>query len=219
MKNLFPQFLPVIFAGMNKEVESILQKVYALYQRYGIKSVTMDDVARELGISKKTLYLHFSDKNDLVKKVYDYEHESRTALFSESKWQNAVEENLGVSRIMNNYLKEFNPSTEYDLKKYHPEVFEERRNRIVESMLSRLLANLEWGQKDGLYRSEMILDVIAKLYVSRVLSMMLHELFTIEEFTSWHVTREIVVYHTRGIATSKGIKILEELLEKEKHNG
>ena len=121
---------------MNKELENILVKVGELYHKYGIKSVTMDDVARELGISKKTLYLHVENKNDLVSKVMDYFLDYKDTEFLKilSKKQNAIEELLEVGIYIIKAFRDFNPSTEYDLKKYYPVVYSKLQNIRKERM-------------------------------------------------------------------------------------
>lgn len=204
---------------MEENRKNILSKVAELYQKYGIKSVTMDDVARELSISKKTLYQYFSDKTDLVKKFVVEFLDNRphaTCCFDENI--NAIEELMFVNKHVNQMLKDYNPSMFFDLKKYYPEIhfasIKKRRDKIYES----ILANLKKGKAEGIYRDDMIEDIIARLHMSRIDSLIENKYFTIEEFTSPQFTNEIFTYHIRGIANEKGIKIFEELLKKEKEN-
>ena len=104
---------------MNKELEDILEKVSMLYRKYGIKSVTMDDVAKELGISKKTLYQYVSDKTDLVAKVVDHTRQCNFDSFGQQadNPRNAIEELIDVSQHVNSIMKDHSPSYIYDLKK------------------------------------------------------------------------------------------------------
>ena len=78
---MFPKFSWYTFAAMNEELKNIAKKVNQLFTRYGIKSVTMDDISRELGISKKTLYQHVKDKTELVELIVDNEFEEKESLF------------------------------------------------------------------------------------------------------------------------------------------
>ena len=107
---------------MNEELENILGKVRELYMKYGIKSITMDDVARELAISKKTLYQYVTDKDDLVGKFIDNEIEIRQVQICKCfrVGYNAIEELFEIAAFMNKLMREQNPATEYDLKKYYP---------------------------------------------------------------------------------------------------
>ena len=154
---------------MNEDFKNILSKVRELYTKYGIKSITMDDVAKELGISKKTLYQHVTDKEDLVGKFIDNEIELRQKQICEcfKAGYNAIEELFEISFFMNKLMREQNPATEHDLKKYYPEQYQKIVKVRREGMFSYILLNLKKGKKEGLYRDDMDDEVIAKLYLSR----------------------------------------------------
>lgn len=199
---------------MNKELQDILEKVSLLYRRYGIKSITMDDVARELGISKKTLYRYVSDKEDLVRKVVEH---IRVCNFStmrqrSDKKLNAIEDLIEVNRHISEVMKDHSPAYIYDLKKYYPDIFRElmsaRRNLMYESMV----ANIRKGKKEGLYREELDEEIISKLYLLRIENLPDSEIFQEEVMHSTKFFRELFVYHIHGLATERGIRILEEYM-------
>lgn len=200
---------------MSEELKNILLKVRELYLRYGIKSITMDDVASHLGISKKTLYQYVTDKDDLVGKVIDLDIENQNTEMEcdKSKSYNAIEELLMVSKMINHRLKKINPSTEYDLRKYYPHHYQRITNARRQRMYKNVVANIEKGKKEGLYRLDLDADVVGKLQVSRVENMVENEFFGVDEFTSPRFFHQIFVYHIRGIANDKGIKFLEEKLQ------
>ena len=197
---------------MNEDLKNILFKVRGLYIKYGIKSITMDDVASELGISKKTLYQFVTDKDDLVGKFIDNE----IALRQEEICKcfgigfNAIEELFEISIFMNKLMHDQNPTTEYDLKKYYPQHYQKTVKARREGIYNYILLNLKKGVKEGLYRKDMNKEIIAKLYLSRSENTNLNELFTVEEFTSIKLFMELLTYHVRGIATEKGIIVLEK---------
>lgn len=201
---------------MNSDLKNILFKVRELYMKFGIKSITMDDVARELGISKKTLYQFVADKDDLVGKFVDYEIEIRQEQICKcfNVGFNAIEELFEISVFMNKLMREQNPATEHDLSKYYPQHFQKTLNTRRERMYSYLLLNLKKGKKEGLYRDDMNDEIIAKLYMSRLENIHFNELFTFEEFTSFKLFIELLTYHVRGIATEKGIIVLEDKIKK-----
>lgn len=205
---------------MNEDLKNILLKVRELYTKYGIKSITMDDVARELGISKKTLYQYVSDKDDLVGKFIDFEIEVKQVEICRcfKNDLNAIEELFEISLFMNKMMKDQNPATEYDLKKYYPHHFQKIVKARRENMYKYILLNLQKGKKEGLYRSEMNEEVIAKLYLSRSVNIHFDELFTVEEFTSIKLFVELLTYHVRGIATTKGINVLEKKIKQLDNN-
>jgi TetR/AcrR family transcriptional regulator, cholesterol catabolism regulator len=197
---------------MNEELKNIMLKVRELYMKYGIKSITMDDVASEMGISKKTLYQFVTDKDDLVGKFIDNE----IALRQEEICKcfgigfNAIEELFEISIFMNKLMHDQNPTTEYDLKKYYPQHYQKTVKARREGIYNYILLNLKKGIKEGLYRKDMNKEIIAKLYLSRSENTNLNELFTVEEFTSIKLFMELLTYHVRGIATEKGIIVLEK---------
>lgn len=200
---------------MNKELENILEKVGELYTRYGIKSVTMDDVSRELGISKKTLYKYVENKNDLVEKVLNYLLEKGNCNMSDikEKKQNAIAELVDVGIYIIKTIKDYNPSTEYDLKKYYPKLYERFTKVRQERMYHSIIKNIEKGKKEGLFRTNMNDEIIAKIQVSRFLNMTSGEILDPEEMLIPKNILELFIYHIRGIANEKGLKVLEETLK------
>jgi len=197
---------------MNNDLKNILNKVRELYLKYGIKSITMDDVAKELGISKKTLYQYVTDKDDLVGKFIDFEIATRQEEVCKcfKIGFNAIEELFEISLFMNNMMRAQNPATEHDLKKYYPHHYQKTVKVRRDRMYEYILLNLNKGKKEGLYRADMNEEVIARLYLSRIENIHFNELFTVEEFTSIKLFKELLTYHVRGIATPEGIIVLEK---------
>lgn len=200
---------------MIDNLKGILLKVRELYMTYGIKSITMDDVARELCVSKKTLYQYVKDKDDLVGKFIDNEIDIRQEEICNCfrTGLNAIEELFEISIFMNKIMRNQNPATEYDLKKYYPEHYQKIVKTRREGIYSYILINLKNGKKEGLYRDELNNEIIAKLYLSRSESIHTSDMFTIEEFTSRELFMELIKYHVRGIATQKGISVLEQKIK------
>ena len=199
------------------ELKDILSRTFDLYKKYAIKSVTMDDVAGELGISKKTLYQFVSNKNELVEKVIQSEMEHANKCHESIKLMNlnAIEALFEVSKLMNDLLKNHNPALYFDLKKYYPTLFKEviaiKREKAYESVLN----NLKNGIKEGFYRKEINPDIIAKIYVSRIEHNYDNSIFSIAEVTSIEVFNEVLIYHLHGICNEKGLKILNEKLKEQ----
>jgi len=203
---------------MNDELKNMLSKVRELYLKYGIKSITMDDVAHELGISKKTLYQYVTDKDDLVGKFIDNEIARRQEEICKCFriGFNAIEELFEITIYMNKVMKVQNSATEYDLKKYYPAHFEKAIKARREGIYNYILVNLKKGINEDLYRKELNKEIIAKLYLWRSENAHLDELFTVEEFTSEKLFVELLTYHVRGIATEKGILVLERKIKEMK---
>lgn len=201
----------------NDDLNSILDKVKTMFMRYGIKSVTMDDVARELGISKKTLYQHVSNKDDLVEKVLLFIHgmyHDNTGDFCEYKNLNAIEVLMKVNDVVSKIMQDHNPSMQYDLKKYYPDIarrFFEMRNKEI---YHAIIENINMGIRDGLYRKNINGEIIAKLYISRMNTITDDEVFTLDEIKSEGFFRLLMELHIRSLATPKGIEILEKELKR-----
>ena len=183
-----------------------------VFMKYGIKSVNMDDVARNLGISKKTLYKYVTDKNDLLTKALALhardESEAMDAIFS--KKLNAIDEMLEISSYVSGILKQIHPSIHFDLEKYHPEVMKNMRDAHETMIYQCMKSNMEKGIEEGLYRKDLNVHVIAKIYIEKMDATFNSEIFPPQEFSFPDVYMEYFRYHIRGIASEKGIKYLTE---------
>ena len=199
---------------MDPKVEYLLQKVNDLYTQYGIRSVTMDDVSRELGISKKTLYKHVKDKEELVSKVMMYEFSEKRNFTEGKEPRNAIEDLFYLNSMINKIIKETNPSKMYDLKKYHPVVFEKMAKLKREKTMNKMIRNFKKGKNEGLYRKDLDEEVLAKMYILRMDRVSHDDVVSISEFTSAKFIYEMFIYHIRGIASKKGIEFLENNLDK-----
>ena len=111
-------------------------------------------------------------------------------------------------------MRDQNPATEHDLRKYYPHHYQKTLKTRREGMYNYIILNLKKGKKEGLYRPDMNEEIIAKLYLSRSENIHFNELFTVEEFTSIKLFIELLTYHIRGIATEKGILVLEKKIMK-----
>ncbi|MFO8236046.1 MAG: TetR/AcrR family transcriptional regulator [Bacteroidales bacterium] len=200
---------------MNEEFKFIIDKVSSLYLQYGIRSVTMDDVAKELGMSKKTLYNYVTNKDDLVNHFVDYLLNERLCNVRKIQQENnnAIEELFKVNEFVIEMLKNYNPSTEYDLKKYYPQYYTKIREHRRTNMYQAVLENIRKGKKEGLFRSELNENIIAKVHVSRIENSFANEMFKIEELTSREFVLEMMGYHIRGIASKKGIEFFESKMK------
>lgn len=194
----------------------IAEKVCKLFREFGIKSVTMDDIARNLSISKKTLYEYFSDKGDLVRGVMESIARNKAIDLSvpQKKQVNAIEELFYYYNVQVQMIKDHKPSFIYDLKKYYPDLFEEfqevKRQRILESVRENLIK----GKKEGLYRNDVDESVIARLNLMRIEGIMNSGTFSFEEMVSPDFFSEIFKYHVYGIVSDKGHKLFEQELIK-----
>ncbi len=176
----------------------------------------MDDVAHELGISKKTLYQYVRDKDELVSKVIELELESQhDRLLSSCRDDlNAIEELAEIALCINYILREYSAVTEYDLKKYYPDHYIKLRDVRRERILKFIHGNLIKGKHEGLYREDLNVEILSKISVSHIDSMFENEFITITEFLDPVFFLEYFKYHLRGIVNAQGLQILNDQVKK-----
>lgn len=199
-------------AQMAKKFDDIISRIDNIFMRCGIKSVTMDDVARELKISKKTLYQFVKDKHDLVYKVMSAHcacNQQEVKKIS-ARNSNAIDELIDITEYYAKQLQQMHPSIHYDLEKYYPDAWnifnkEHKEKHIQETVLK----NLKKGIKAGLYRKDFDIKIITKLFVAKIDVIFDPEVFPPEEYQFADVHREKALYHIRGIATASGLKYLD----------
>ena len=202
--------------SMDEKHQNYFLRIYDLYNRYGIKSVTMDDVARELAISKKTLYECVKDKAELVEQVMFmiHRHHADKLNILVSNEVNAIEELFIVNRYMNEMMKDQNPSLAYDLRKYYPGIFQRLLSKQRESMYEAIRLNLEKGVREGLYRKTMNIELISKIHLTRLEYRHSSDPYVLSDLNSEELMREIFVYHLHGIASETGLKELDKQIKK-----
>lgn len=200
---------------MEKQEKEIFDGAMQMFMKYGIRSVTMDDVARELGISKKTVYKYVDNKAALVQKTVDHIfsiiHERFEKVYRMQG--NAIDLLFAVDDVMCEHLEDHDPGMQFQLQKYYPEVYRAIHERKKEAVLQKMTFNIEKGKKEGLYREEVHTEIISYLYYSRMMVLENEINFPMSKFTQTDVMRELLIYHIRGIATPKGTEYLEKTLE------
>ncbi|WMX15351.1 MULTISPECIES: TetR/AcrR family transcriptional regulator [unclassified Aureispira] len=197
------------------ELTKILDASESLFKKYGIRSVTMMDIAKELGMSKKTLYVHIENKHDLVAKVMKrHIVKDKEACFSiENKAGNALDELLMFILYMQQQIDGMNPSIIYDLQKYHRPVWEMLDDFNRKYMLEIVVNNLKRGVEEGLYRENLNVSLISRLHISLMPILANDKLFPAKVFPTDQLHREFMRYHIHGIVSEKGRKLLKPILD------
>jgi len=198
---------------MDEKKEEILKKANRIFHTYGIKSVSMEDISKELRISKKTLYQYVNNKTDLLQKVIDYQFykdENRIVQVINNNY-NAIDTLIEVSKLINEELKEFKPNIiMFDLKKYYPDILEYLIDKKRRHFYDYIKSNLEQGIKEGLYRNDLNIDLITKLYIRKM-----EDMHDPDGFLNGNVSFEKIFEvmfdnHIRGIVNEKGINYYEK---------
>lgn len=190
--------------------ERIKHKAEELFRRYGIRSVTMDEIAAQLGISKKTIYQFYADKDQLVDAVavdnIGFSQESCMKDMSSSA--NAIEEIFRVMEFVEVMFRNMNPSMMFDLERYHPSGYKkvmEHKNKFLFDMIKR---NLERGIKEELYRPEINVDIMTRYRLESMMLAFNPELFPPSRFNLVELQQEIIEHFLYGLATLKGYKLI-----------
>ncbi|TNF49052.1 MAG: TetR/AcrR family transcriptional regulator [Bacteroidetes bacterium] len=202
---------------MDPKKLEIIERSSQIFMRYGIKSITMDDVARELGISKKTLYKYFQDKNELVITILSakIELDKQYCKRSNEQAENAIDELFNLSKFVHEQVGQINPVVFLDLKKHHPEGWELMRKHKWNFIFNMIHKNILRGISEGVYRSNLNPEIVARLYVGSTDLIMNEEVFPWPEFSFDKVFIETIRFHIRGMASDEGIEYLKQRIKKE----
>ena len=192
--------------------QRILNTAESLFFKYGIKSVSMDDVARELGMSKKTLYQYVETKKDLIDQIMLQILEEEK-VFAEEAAQganDAIAEMMQVAKHITKLLRKLHPGTMYDLQKYYRETWKHLEHYHQQFIYGNIRQNIEKGQQQGLFRLDIDPDIVAKLYVGKTMVIVDESIFPLPQYNREKLFQQHIFYHIRGIATPKGLKLLEK---------
>lgn len=206
------------FAGLMEEsqtYEKILEGAEALFMKYGIRSVTMDDIARHLAVSKKTLYQHFADKDELVYKMSETFLERAFHQYDEiaRSSKNSVEELSKISVCMKHDMEQMNPSMLFDLQKYHSKawnLWNEHKRKVISESVMR---NIRKGIEDGYFRPEVNPEILAVIRIALIENAFDGEVFPRERFSLVDVQSQLFDLFVHGLCTEKGKKLYQKYRE------
>ena len=198
----------------------ILESAQELFITYGIRSVTMDDVARAASMSKKTLYQYFDNKDGLVSEVAKnhFEQEKAEFLEIEKDAKDAIEEILLVSKCLRKHVFRMNPSLLYDMQKYHGRAWDNYLQFKHSTIRGYVQRNIERGQREGVFRPEIDAKVLAIFRIEGIQLVFDTKLFPRDKFEFAKVQLQILDHFIYGLLTEKGRKKYEEYIQKETSN-
>ena len=195
--------------------DKILHKSADLFLSYGFKSVTMDDIANALGISKKTIYQHFENKTKLVEAttLYMFGIISHGIDCICGLEKDPIEEIYDIKNFVMDHLKGEKSSPQYQLQKYYPMIFQTLKKKQFDVMQECVTANLERGKKIGVYRDSINVDFISRIYFNGMLALKDNDLFPPKTYAMQMLMDNYLEYHLRGICTEKGLTKLNQIIE------
>ncbi|GAB3005697.1 TetR/AcrR family transcriptional regulator [Niabella terrae] len=188
------------------------EKAKELFMQYGIRSVSMDDIANALGSSKKTLYQSYTDKNALVTEVLSaiLELNKSNCEHCRQVAENAIQECFLAMNNVSEMMKRLNPVFLFDLKKYHPQAYQMFQRFKQEDLYSFIRLSIEWGIKDGLFRSDIDLGLAARLRVESIDLPFSKEFHEHVKLGLVEMQEQLSYLFLFGIATPKGMKLIEK---------
>ncbi|KAA1246551.1 TetR/AcrR family transcriptional regulator [Aquimarina sp. RZ0] len=197
--------------------EKIIEKANDMFLNFGFKSVTMDDLASEMGISKKTIYTHFQNKTKLVEATTDFLFccvcDGIDSILEENK--EPIEELYAIKAFLMYHLKDEKTSPQYQLQKYYPKIHNTLKVKQFEAMQECVIENLVRGIKKGVFRADINIEIISRIYFIGMMGIKDQEMFPRQSFPVSKLMTEYLEYHVRGIVTEKGQTILNNLIKEQ----
>lgn len=190
----------------------IIAKATDMFLKLGFKSVTMDDIASEMCMSKKTIYKYFSNKEVLIEEGTEMIKQKIHSLMDEviSKNFNAIKENFEIRKMFKEMFQAVDHSPAFQLKKHYPEIYEKMMQDEIKECESVFTQNVQKGIAEGLYRADTDVEIAVRFYYTLIFS--INENTSLEKEASL-LELKALEYHTRAIATAKGILELEDNLK------
>jgi hypothetical protein len=192
--------------------DKIISKAKEMFLRLGFKSITMDDIAGEMCISKKTIYKYFANKDVLIEESIQAVHKEVNETIEKISSQNfnAIEENFEIKRMFSEMFKSAESSPIYQLKKHYPEIYDKVINTQIEICVNCFRNNIVKGISQGLYRKDLDIDNYVKFYYTLIFN--INENTMLEKEAN-ELEIKALEYHIRAMATLAGIVELEKQLE------
>ncbi|HNP49347.1 MAG TPA: TetR/AcrR family transcriptional regulator [Bacteroidia bacterium] len=197
---------------MIKQEDRILDTSKELFYRHGIKSITMDDIANKLGMSKKTIYQYYEDKNALLSSLVMMELKSQTKEMADIRKnsENAIDEMLQSMSCMSKNFSKMNPTLFFDLQKYHASAWNHFKNFKEKVLTEFVEENLRRGIKNELYRKDLKVRILARLRLEEVELGFNTTTFSHEQFNISEVQLSLLEHFLYGVVTLKGYKLINK---------
>jgi len=195
--------------------ERISTKAEELFTRFGIRSVSMDDIANHLGMSKKTLYQYYADKDELVHAVVSNHISSLESdcLVIKGDAKDAIDEIFITIDLVIDEFNNMNPMLLHDLEKFHYRAYDRFRQHKDKFLLEVIRKNLEWGIKDDLYRADINIDTLSKYRLESMMIPFNVIAFPPGKYNLAELSKEFLIHFIYGIASIKGHKLIQKYIQ------
>ena len=196
--------------------EKIILKAIQLFLSHGFKSVTMDDLAQSMAISKKTIYQFFKNKNQLISSCVEVLQKEVIKSFKQISINsdNPIIELFHVKKEAMKILGNTETAPQFQLQKFYPEIYQELKSREFDLVRDVFQESLKKGIKSGYFREEINIDFITRIYINGMRGARDISLFPLNEFKIEKVIEDFLEYHVRAISTKKGLNLLNKIYKK-----
>lgn len=190
--------------------ERIKETAHGLVMQYGIRSVSMDDIANALGMSKKTIYQYFADKDELVVAVVGdvIRKSEQDCERDQAQAENAIHEIFLAMEMVVEMFRSMNPSIVYDMHKYHPNAFRLFQQHKNEYLYNVMKENILKGIKEELYRPEIDVEIMARFRVESIMVTFNPEFQRSLKNSMAEIQTELIIHFLYGLVTLKGYKLI-----------
>ncbi|TVR88152.1 MAG: TetR/AcrR family transcriptional regulator [Saprospirales bacterium] len=199
--------------------QQIIEHAGKIFFKKGVKSVTMDELCSEIGISKKTIYIHFANKEELVREVIRMfmKNTLESIYFLMEGASNSIEGYCEIADHVFELMTKISPAMIHEIRKYYPAVWGEIQEFKKMSIENMAYENLKKGVAEGVYRSDINIDLVNRFYLTVILNMNDEELFPDTTTDPASVYKAFINYHIRSIATEKGYEIFKKYNERQEN--
>ena len=190
----------------------ILSVSAELFRQYGFKTITMDDIARRAGISKKTLYQHFANKDEVVNEslIWYKQHMTDACVAQVEGSENAIEAMVRMLAFMDETHKRINPMAIFEMQRFYPEAYNTFRDQLIARDVVMIRDNILQGIKEGLYREDVDADLMARFRIETSLLILQPNLLVSDRNSLMSVALEIGEHFLYGIMNSNGEKLYQK---------
>lgn len=220
LETIEPFKVSIVIGSVNENEtlrNKLIETAGEMYMRLGLKSVSMDDVARQMGASKKTIYQVVDNKEALIHMVLEADACKDIEIITENRDQakDAIDEFLRNSRYFIRQMRQISPATLRDLQKYYPHIWKEQMQAHHEEFRQSIAENIERGMEEGLYRSDLDAEIIATLYTGMMMMIVDTSIFPAQDRPLTTIVTQHGQYHLSGIVNHFGRERMELYLKEE----
>lgn len=200
--------------------DRIKQKAHDLFMQFGVRSVTMDEIAVQMGASKKTIYHYYADKDELVDAVMVdiINHNQDCCMKDKSSAKDAIHEVFLAMDMMQEMFQNMNPGILFELEKYYPKSFEKFKQHKYTFLFKVLKENLEWGITDELYRNDINIDILIKARLETIMLPFNQLIFPKTKYNMVTVQTTLTIHFLFSLATIKGHKLITKYQQERTKN-